>query len=92
VPYPWASQGAIANHIENILDEHTDLPEGDRRALREQLKALREPATSADIERRQLRALEALKRLAPKAWEVAQPLITAIATTEIKRQLGIPLT
>jgi hypothetical protein len=90
-PYPWASQTAIANHLENLLGEQPDLPEGDRRALEEQLKSLREPPTTPEIERRQIHALEALKRLAPKAWELAQPLIMTVATAEIKRQLGLPL-
>jgi hypothetical protein len=90
LPCPWASQASIANHIENLLEEQPDLPDGDRRALAEQLKSLREPAGNAEVERRQIRALEAFKRLAPKAWERALPLVMTIATAEIKRQLALP--
>lgn len=92
LPYPWASREAIANHIENLLDEQPGLAEGDRRDLLERLAALREAPTGADVERRQVGALSALKRLAPKAWELAQPLISTIATAEIKRQMGLPPT
>jgi hypothetical protein len=90
MPYPWASRESIAYHIENLLDEQKDLPSGDRRALLEELASLRESPTGGDVERRQVRALEALKQLAPKAWDLAQPLITTIATAEIRRKLGLP--
>jgi len=58
--------------------------------MQAQLAALREPPTTQEVESRQIKALEALKRVAPKAWEIAQPLISVIATAEIKRQLGLP--
>jgi hypothetical protein len=91
-PYPWASQESIALHIENLLDEQPDLSEGDRRVLEAQLTELRTQPTSKDLEQRQIRALKKLQELAPKAWQLALPLIQSIATAEIKKQLGLPPT
>lgn len=76
---------------ENQLDEQPDLAEGDRRALLEQLQALKESPAWADVTRRQVRALEALKKAAPTAWQVVLPVAQTLLTAEAKRQLGLPL-
>ena len=91
-PFPWASREAIAYHIENLLDEQPDLSDGDRRILEEQLKALREPPSDAASEKRQLAALKALQKLAPKAWELAAPVLQAFLSAEMKRAAGLPPT
>jgi hypothetical protein len=90
-PYPWASRDAIAYHIENMLDEEPDLSEGDRRALTEQLAALRESPTDPGAERRQVAAIRLMQKVAPKVWEVAAPVLQVVLTSEVKRQLGLPL-
>lgn len=89
-PFPWASREAIVYHLENQLKEQPDLSQGDRRALLEQLQALRESPASADVTRRQVRALEALKKAAPAAWQVMLPVAQALLTAEARRQLGLP--
>lgn len=88
-PFPWASRRAIVYHIQNQLEEETDLAEGDRRRLEEQLSSLLDSETSV---KQQTAALELFKRLAPKAWAAAAPAVQAILTTEIKRSLGLPIT
>lgn len=89
-PYPWSSRQSIVYHIENTLDEESELTEGDRRVLQEQLAALRESPTTQSVEKRQISALESLRDLAPKAWATAKPLVVSIATAEIKQKLGLP--
>jgi hypothetical protein len=89
-PYPWASRQAIVQHIQNQLDEEPNLPEGNRRALREQLEVLTETPSSSDVTRRQIRALTALKKVAPITWQAAQPAIRDIVEAEVKRRLGLP--
>lgn len=86
---PWVSRRGIVYAIQNMLDEQ-QLVEGDRRQLEEQLGSLLETPSEAAIERRQQRALEMLRRLAPAAWEKAWPVAAAILTAEVKRQLGLP--
>ncbi len=89
-PYPWASQEAMAYHVENLLDED-NLPDGDRRALEAQLVSLRTPAAGDPaVEKRQVAALRLLKTAAPKAWELAGPVLQVILTAEMRRQLGLP--
>lgn len=77
-------------HIENQLEEQADLAEGDRRALVEQLQALTQTPDSDDVNRRQIRAVGALKKLAPRAWQAALPALQVILTAEAKRQLSLP--
>lgn len=89
-PYPWASCEAIAYHIENLLDEDPSLSEGDKRALREQLAALRESPADPASDRRQVAAMRFLQRTAPKVWDLAMPVLQVILTAEAKRQLGLP--
>jgi hypothetical protein len=91
-PFPWASRESIALHIENLLDEQPDLADGDRRVLEEQLKALRDAPSDAATEKRQLAALKALQKLAPKAWELAAPVLQAFLSAEMKRAAGLPPT
>jgi hypothetical protein len=81
----------MAMHVENLLDEQPDLPEGDRRALEEQLASLSDPpGGDPGTEKRQIAALQRLKAIAPKAWELALPIIQTILTAEGKRQMGLP--
>ncbi|MHB1576193.1 MAG: DUF2321 domain-containing protein [Candidatus Dormibacteria bacterium] len=90
-PYPWATREAIVYHIENLLAGDDALSEGDVRALREQMASLNQvPSSGTTVEREQVAALRSLRTLAPKIWDRAAPLVTAIATAEIKRQLGLP--
>ncbi len=90
-PFRWASRESIANHIENTLSREPGLSAGDRRALIEHLQVLRsDTEASPEIEKKQVRALEIFRRSAPKAWEMAQPLIESIATSFIKAKLGLP--
>jgi hypothetical protein len=89
-PYPWATREDIVSHVENILAEHRDLPEGDRRLLADQLESLRQLPEDAPTESLQANALDRLRSLAPKVWESVLPIVTPILTAELKRQLGLP--
>jgi hypothetical protein len=80
----------MANHIENLLDREPDLPEADRRRLKAQLVALREPIGTPEADRRMLGAFRALQTMAPRAYELALPIIRTVATSEILHQLHIP--
>lgn len=80
---------AIVYHIQNQLEEQPDMSEGDRRALLEQLLVLTETPNTGDVESRQVRALTAMRRIAPRAWEMALPALSSILTAEIRR-LGLP--
>jgi hypothetical protein len=74
-----------------LLAGDESLTEGDRRTLLEQLASLHKtPSTGKAVERDQIAALKALQSLAPKIWDLAAPVVAAIATTEMKRQLGLP--
>jgi hypothetical protein len=80
----------MAYHLENLLTTD-DLPEADRRALVDQLVALREPAAGDPaVETRQLAALRLLRAAAPKAWELAGPVLRVIITAEMRKKLGLP--
>jgi hypothetical protein len=76
--------------LENLLGEQTDLTEGDRRQLEEQLASLLETPSQASVVGRQQRALEAFRHLAPQVWDRAWPIATALLTAEMKVKLGLP--
>ena len=88
-PYPWASREAIVHHIENQLEEETDLPEGERRKLTAELNSLRVDPSDPNSEKKQVAALQFLKRAAPRAWNAAQPAIMSLATAYAKKELGL---
>ena len=88
-PYPWASREAVVHHIENQLEEDDDLAEGERRKLIAELDSLRADPSDVTTEKRQVAALQFLKRVAPKAWNAAQPAIISLATAYAKKELGI---
>lgn len=74
-----------------MLSRTPELSPADRRALMEQLQVLRtHPGGSPDVEKKQLQALKAFRDSAPKAWEMAKPLIQSIATSWIRSKLGLP--
>ena len=89
-PFPWAGRESIALHVENLLDEEPDLLEGDRRVLEERLVSLRESPNDSGAQKRQLDALKLLQKLAPKAWELAAPVLQVVLTAEMKRAAGLP--
>lgn len=86
---PWASRQGIVYAIENMLDGQ-ELTDGDRRQLEEDLASLLETPSESPIEKRQQRALEALRNAVPAIWDRAWPIAAVILTAEVKRQLGLP--
>jgi hypothetical protein len=89
--FPWASRAAIVYALQNLLDEQPDMDSGDRRLVEEQLNSLLESPSDAAADKRQQRAVEAFKRLAPAVWEKGLPIAAALLTAEAKRQLGLPV-
>jgi hypothetical protein len=91
-PFPWASRNSIVHHLENQLDREPNLAEGDRRKILDALDALREAPSTDDVEERQTTALRLLKIMAPKAWQVAAPVIQSLTTSLMRQHLGLPPT
>jgi hypothetical protein len=88
-PFPWIDRAGRIRHLENLLDRE-ELDEATELAVREQLEALADP--DAD-DRTTVKRMARLRELAPGFWErsgVREVLVT-LATTEAKRQLGLPL-
>jgi len=91
-PFPWASRESLVHHLENQLQREPGLAEGDRRKLLDQIAVLRESPADAGVERRQAVALTAIKKLAPKAWDVGAPIIQNLLTSTIRQHMGLPPT
>jgi hypothetical protein len=89
-PFPWASRNSIVQHLENQLDQEPNLAEGDRRKILDGLAALRESPSLEGAEQRQATALKLLKKLAPKAWDLAVPVAQSLSTAWMRQQLGLP--
>jgi hypothetical protein len=85
-----AAVGAAGLRLQNLLDEQPDLSEGDRRRLEEEIQALNETPSEGAIDKRQQRALEAFRTLAPKVWDRGWPIAAPLLTAEVKRKLGLP--
>lgn len=87
-PYPWADRTAIVLHVRNQLEFEPGIDGADRLELIEQLAVLTEPEAEP---KRRVKAGEAVKRLAPKGWQVVQPVLQSLLSAELRRQLGLPI-
>jgi hypothetical protein len=88
--FPWASRQAVVYALQNLLDEQPNLSEGDRRHIDEELSSLLEPPIDAKVGTRQQRAMETLRRLAPRVWDKAWPVAATLLTAEARAKLGLP--
>jgi hypothetical protein len=86
-PYPWTSREKRVGKLYDLID-HDDLDEAMLLTVREQLAVLSAPVDEETDERRG-RALERLRRLAPKLYEAALPVLQGLATAEMKRRFDL---
>jgi len=86
-PYPWATREQRIGHLYNLIDFEDDLDEADRLTLTEQVAVLSKPEASDE---QRVEAGSLIKRLAPKMWEAALPILQTVLSAEIRRQLGLP--
>lgn len=86
--YPWATREARIGQIYNLLD-FEELDEADRLRAAEALSVLSLPETDADHEEL-VHAGETFKRLAPKAWETAKPVLMGLLSALLRERLGLP--
>jgi hypothetical protein len=88
VPYPWADRESLVMQLRNMLEFEPGLDDATRLEITEQITALSEP--DGDNKRR-VKAGETLRNLAPKGWQAAQPILQMLVSTELKKQLGLPM-
>jgi hypothetical protein len=86
-PYPWADRDALVMQLRNVLEFEPGLDDATRLEVGEQIAVL--SGTDEDNKRR-LKAGEALRKLAPKGWEAAQPILQTLVSAELKKQLELP--
>jgi hypothetical protein len=86
-PYPWATREQRIAHLYNLMDYEPNLDEADRLTIQEQIAVLSEPKASDE---QLVEAGSRIKRLAPKMWEAALPVLQSVLSAEIRRQLGLP--
>jgi hypothetical protein len=87
---PWATDVVIIYELENRLENHSGLSDGDARMLRRRLELARKSLGSSDEDSRMTEALKFARDKAPAAFNAALPVIQAIATTVVRNQLGLP--
>lgn len=83
-PYPWATREQRIGHLYNLIDFQDDLDEADRLTITEQVAVLSKPEASDE---QRIKAGNVIKRLAPKMWEAALPILQTVLSAEIRRQL-----
>jgi hypothetical protein len=88
-PYPWATREQRIGHLYNLIDFQDNLDEADRLTIIEQIAMLSKPEDEASDEQR-VKAGSVIKRLAPKMWEAASPVLQTVLSAELRRQLGLP--
>jgi hypothetical protein len=88
-PYPWATREQRIGHLYNLINFQPNLDEADRLTITEQLAVLSKPPDEASDEQL-VKAGSVIKRLAPKMWEAALPVLQTVLSAEIRRQLGLP--
>lgn len=86
-PYPWADRDALIMQLRNILEFEPGLDDATRLEIGEQIAVLSGPDEDS---KRRVKAGEALRKLAPKGWEAAQPILQTLVSAELKKQLGLP--
>lgn len=82
-PFPWASDEAMAYHIENLLAAD-DLPNAERRDLDKQLRVLLD---RGEEPKKRAAALKAFMAVAPKAYGLAEVALRAYITTDIQSHM-----
>jgi hypothetical protein len=88
-PYSWATREQRIGRLYNLIDFQDDLDEADRLTIIEEIAVLSKPQDEASDEQR-VRAGKVIKRLAPKMWKAALPVLQSTLSAEIRRQLGLP--
>jgi hypothetical protein len=86
-PYPWADRDALIMQLRNVLEFEPGLDDATRLEVGEQIAVL--SGTDEDSKRR-VKAGESLRKLAPKGWAAAQPILQTLVSAELKKQLGLP--
>jgi hypothetical protein len=88
-PYPWADRDALIMQLRNVLEFEPGLDDATRLEVGEQIAVL----SGADEDnKRRVKAGESLRKLAPKGWAAAQPILQTLVSAELKKQLGLPPT
>lgn len=88
-PYPWADRDALIMQLRNVLEFEPGLDDAARLEVGEQIAVLSKPDENG---KQRVKAGEALRKLAPKGWEAAQPILQTLVSAELKKQLGLPPT
>jgi hypothetical protein len=89
-PHPWATREQLIGKLHSLVDDQgDDLGEAERQAVNERLAVLVESDSEVSNEER-VRAGLLIRRLAPKMWEAALPVLQSVLAAEIRRQLGLP--
>jgi hypothetical protein len=86
-PHRWATRKQRVTHLENLL-EFEDLDEATQLAVVESLAVLAAPVDELGDDE-QVRAGERVRQLAPRLWEIGQPVIASVLTEVAKRRLGL---
>ena len=86
--FPWATREERIHQLYNLLDFEDGLEEAERLQVIEAIAALSEPEQEEDDERL-IRAGETFKRLAPKAWATATPVLQGVLQAWLKKSLGL---
>jgi hypothetical protein len=88
-PYPWATREQRIGHLYNLIDFQDDLDKADRLTIIEQIAVLSKPEDEASDEQR-VEAGSVIRRLAPKMWGAALPVLQTVLSAELRRQMGLP--
>lgn len=85
--FPWATREQRIGQLYNLID-FEDLDEADRLQVAEALAVLSSPDEGENQEDL-ARAGETFRRLAPKAWETAQPVLSGLLSSWLRKRLGL---
>ena len=88
-PFPWASREQLISKLESFLDFEDGLSPADRLEAVEQiavLSELEEADEPGTIDRR-VGVAARIRRLAPGAWTLAQPILTTVLSSEVQQGL-----
>ena len=88
-PFPWATRQQQINKLQSLLDLESGLTKSDRLDLVESIALLAQPEEPDTLDAH-VKAGEKIRRLAPGLWQLAQPILSNLLSSELQQALHLP--
>lgn len=88
-PFPWATRQQQINKLKGLLDLESGLTKAERLDLIESITVLAQPEEPETLVAH-IKAGERIRNLAPGLWQLAQPILSNLLSSELQQALHLP--